>query len=165
MLYVLYDVLSAAREPGSIYACPINSRSFKCKKINLALSTISVAEPRCDTCPMSFEVDLEKNSNSTEQFLGASLATSEVEGGKIIACAPRWKQRKGIKNEHNEEESLGGQCWVIKFDPNRNKFIDDSGYGNEKYFRMPTYLNEPTRGWPFSPKARVAKTVHIYLIT
>ena len=114
---------------------------------------------------MSFEVDLEKNSNCTEQFLGASLATSEVEGGKIIACAPRWKQRKGFKNEHNEEESLGGQCWVIKFDPIRNKFIDDSGYGNEKYFRMPTYLNEPKRGWPFSPKARVVKinTLHIFI--
>lgn len=108
---------------------------------------------------MEFAGDLEKNSNSTEQFLGASLVTSEVEGGKIIACAPRWKQRNGIKNAHNEEESLGGQCWVIKFDETRNRFVDDSGYGNEKYFRMPTYLNEPKRGYPFSPKARVVKNV------
>ena len=113
---------------------------------------------------MEFAGDLEKNSNSTEQFLGASLVTSEVEGGKIIACAPRWKQRNGIKNAHNEEESLGGQCWVIKFDETRNRFVDDSGYGNEKYFRMPTYLNEPKRGYPFSPKARVVKKCERFFV-
>lgn len=124
-----------ATNPGAIYACHLNKPH--CEIINLELANVAVRNETIDN--IRYYGPIDQNTNCTDQWLGASLITSGRPGGLILACAPRWKQRRGQTNTANEEESQPGQCWFMKFDPKTNKIVDVSGTGNSKFFRSPVY--------------------------
>ena len=132
-----------ATRPGAIYSC--NLAEDDCSIVPLTYSNVEVRGGNPEDAIKYFgrpteNIDImEYNANCTDQWLGAGLATSVNEDGLIIACAPRWKQRKGISGHKNEEEKLGGQCWFLKYDPAANKIVDDSGHYNDKYFRIPVF--------------------------
>ena len=139
-----------ADTPGAIYACPI-SRNKPCKRIPLTYSTIEISTPDSKG-HVSFR-NLHENSNCSNQWLGASLKASADSDGEIIACAPRWKQTWGLDGDRSQFQHMMGQCWMIKYDPYRQDFINDAHLGN-KYFLTPsrnngTFFNINFRKGPF----------------
>ena len=104
------DNLPRANNPGAIYSCRLSESG--CQIIDLKYSNVAVRDE--DFTNIEYHSSrggtgdvMKHNNNCTDQWLGASLATSVNQDGLIIACAPRWKQRKD-KIDGPREQKYGG---------------------------------------------------------